>query len=70
MNFPMELPIFQFFYWLVNTAGLGGVITVLVGSGSVLIYTLTHVWFRKGAEADERDTYTYPAPTLGHDESE
>ena len=26
MNFPMDYPIFQFFYWLVNTPGLGGIV--------------------------------------------
>ena len=70
MNFPMEYPIFQFFYWLVNTTGLGGIIVALVGGGSVLAYALPLRWIRNGAQADERDTYAYPTPTLGHGESE
>ena len=70
MNFPMEYPIFQFFYWLVNTASLGGIAVMLMGGGSVLAYALTLRWIRLGADADERDTYAYPTPTLHHSESE
>jgi hypothetical protein len=70
MNFPMEIPLFQFFYWLVNTAGLGGIVVGLVGGGSMLAYALTLRWIRSGADADERDTYSYPTPALHHPESE
>jgi len=70
MNFPMQYPIFQFFYWLVNTTSLGGIAVAFVGGGSVLAYFLTLRWIRGGGDADERDTYTYPTPTLHHDPSE
>jgi len=64
MNFPMEYPLFQFFYWLVNTPGLGGIAVALVGGGSVLAYALTLRWIHKGAQAEEAETYTYPTPGL------
>jgi hypothetical protein len=66
MNFPMEYPIFQFFYWLVNTAGLGGVVVALLGGGAVLVYGLITLWIRRGAAADEEDVYTYPTSALHH----
>ena len=64
MNFPMDSPVFQFFYWLVNTAGLGGIAVSLVGGGSVLAYFLTLRWIRRGGEADDAETYAYPTPAL------
>jgi hypothetical protein len=68
MNFPLEYPIFRFFYWLVNTPGLGGIAVSLVGGGSLLAYGLILRWIRKGAAAEETETYTYPTPALhGHD---
>ncbi len=70
MNFPMQYPVFQFFYWLVNTAGLGGIAVAFVGGGSVLAYFFTLRWIRGGADADERETYTYPTPTLHYGQSE
>ncbi len=66
MNFPMEFPIFQFFYWLVNTPGLGGIVVALVGGGSVLAYSLTLHWIRLGAQVEETETYSYPTPALHH----
>ena len=69
MNFPMEYPLFQFFYWLVNTAGLGGIAVSLVGGGSVLAYALTLHWIHSGGRADEPETYTYPTPALHDHES-
>lgn len=70
MNFPMEYPLFRFFYWLINTAGLGGIVATLLGGGSLAIYLLTLRWIKQGAEADERDTYAYPTPALHSHESE
>ena len=66
MNFPMEFPIFQFFYWLVNTPGLGGIVVALVGGGSVLAYSLALYWIRLGAQVEETETYSYPTPALHH----
>lgn len=68
MNFPIENPLFQFFYWLVNTAGLGGIVVALVGGGSVLAYVLTLRWIARGADAEEDEIYAYPTPALhGHE---
>jgi hypothetical protein len=67
MNFPLEYPIFRFFYWLVNTPGLGGIAVSFVGGGSMLACALTLRWIRKGAMADEVESYAYPTPALHHD---
>jgi hypothetical protein len=64
MNFPMQYPLFQFFYWLVNTPGVGGVTVALVGGGSLLTYALTLRWIHAGSQAKESDTYAYPTPAL------
>lgn len=64
MNFPMQYPIFQFFYWLVNTAGLGEVAVAIVGSGSLLAYFLTLRWIAHGGRTDDPETYAYPTPAL------
>lgn len=64
MNFPLEYPIFRFFYQLINTAGLGGIIAVLLGVGSISASLLTLRWIKRGANVDERETYTYPTPAL------
>ena len=64
MNFPMQYPIFQLFYWLVNTAGLGGIAVSIVGGGSVLAYSLALRWIHKGGQAEEQETYAYPTPAL------
>lgn len=64
MNFPLEYPLFRFFYWLVNTPGLGGLAVGVVGGGSLFVYGLTLRWIRNGAAAEESETYAYPTPTL------
>ena len=64
MNFPMDYPIFQFFYWLVNTAGVGGVAAGLVAGGSILVYLLMLRWITRGSAARETETYAYPTPAL------
>jgi hypothetical protein len=64
MRFPLDNPIFQFFFWLVNTPGLGGlgvgliVVLFVSASGSALR------WVAQGAQADEAETYAYPTPAL------
>jgi hypothetical protein len=64
MRFPIDNPIFQFFFWLVDTPGLGGLIVGLIvvvfvsASGSALR------WIAQGAQADEAETYAYPTPAL------
>ena len=71
MNFPMENPLFQFLYWLINTAGVGGIIVLLIGGGALTAYLLTLRWIVRGAGADEVEVYTFPTSTLlKHSESE
>ncbi len=64
MNFPLDQPIFQFFYWLMNTPGVGGVVVVLIVVLSALIYAGTLFWIARGSQADEPETYAYPTSTL------
>lgn len=64
MNFPMQYPIFQFLYWLLNTSGLGGAAVMILGGGSLVTYLLILYWIREGAQADEADVYAYPTPGL------
>ena len=71
MNFPLENPLFRFLYWLINTAGIGGVTVMIVGGGSLLAYFLTLRWIAHGAQADEAEEYLFPTPALfehGEDE--
>lgn len=63
MNFPLHNPIFQFFYWLVNTPGVGGVVVALAGGGSLLAYGLTLRRIR-AAKDEGNETYSYPTPAL------
>jgi hypothetical protein len=66
MLFPMENPLFQFLYALVDTPGLGGIAVALVGGGSITAYFFALRWIRNGANADENETYTYPTSALTH----
>jgi len=68
MNFPMTQPIFQFFYWLVNTPGLGGAVILLLSLGSVLAAFWTLLWISDGRRAKESETYSYPTPSLFHND--
>jgi hypothetical protein len=68
MHFPMDNPLFQFLYFLVDTPGLGGIVVAMVGGGSITAYFFVLRWIRNGAQADETETYTYPTPTLTHSE--
>ncbi len=68
MNFPMVQPIFQFFYWLVNTPGLGGIVLLVLSSGAVLGACGTLFWINRGKQVDEGDTYSYPTSSLFHDD--
>ena len=70
MNFPMEEPIFRFFYWFVNTPGIGGVFIMLVGGGSLLSYALTLRWITQKGASDDGETFSYPTPALHGDGSE
>lgn len=69
MNFPMEYPIFQFLYWLVNTHGVGSFFAALAGGGSLLYYFLTLRRIR--AAKDERGAiYAFPTSALHQHEEE
>ncbi|NCF65060.1 MAG: hypothetical protein JSV68_14775 [Anaerolineaceae bacterium] len=66
MSIPVDNPVIQFLFWLLHTPGIGGVAVILVGLGSVLVYTLTLVWIRAGRQVGDADTYAYPTPSLIH----
>jgi hypothetical protein len=66
MNFPMENPIFQFLYWLVNTPGNGGIAVGLLAFFVIGSVALALRWVATGANVDERETYAYPTPALHH----
>jgi hypothetical protein len=70
MNFPLEYPLFRLFYWLVDTAGLGGIAAALVGGGSILMYALALYWVTRGSQANEKETYAYPTPAWHHHDEE
>ena len=71
MNFPLEYPVFRLLYWLINTAGVGGVIAIVFGIGSMLAYLLTLRWIQVAADPHELETYAYPTPALlGHEHEE
>ncbi len=56
MNFPDEL-IFRFFYWLVNTPGVGSVFVGFVGVACITGATAALRWIVQGAKVDEEETY-------------
>lgn len=64
MNFPLEGPIFQFLYWLVNTPGLGGLFVGLIVLISLSAYSSALRWIAQGAQANDPETYAYPTPAL------
>ena len=64
MNFPMENELMQILYWLVNTPGLGGLISILLGGGSILTYALMLRWIIQGGNVREDDIYLYPTPSF------
>ncbi len=68
MTIPMAQPIFQFFYWLVNTPGLGGVVLMLLTPGALLASIWTLRWISHGGRAKESETYSYPTPSLFHND--
>ncbi len=67
MNFPMEYPIFQFFYWLVNTPSIGGFVVGILATSILLGYGSVLRWIAQGAESKESETYLYPTSGL-HEE--
>jgi len=69
MNFPMQSPVYQFLYWLVNTPSVGSAIVGLVILGAVGLYALS---LRNivTARSQDGDAYAYPTPALHHHEEE
>lgn len=51
MNFPLEQPLFQFFYWLVNTAGVGSAVVGLLIGSTVVSFGLTLRWIASAKNA-------------------
>lgn len=69
MNFPLDNPLFQFLLWLVDTAGIGGIVVLLVAGGSISAYALTLRWIYLGGKAPESDVYAFPTSSLhSHEE--
>jgi len=59
MNFPMHLPLYQFFHWLVNTPGVGSAFVALAGIGSITTYALTLRWIASARNEGE-ESLPYP----------
>ncbi len=64
MHLPPDNLLIDFLYWMINTAGVGGLAVGLIGGGSLLAYAATLWWIHKGGEALESDVYVYPTPSL------
>ena len=64
MNFPMDYPVFKFFYWLLNTPGLGGIIVSILAGTILLTFGKTLRWIILGGQAAENEVYTYPTSGL------
>lgn len=60
MNFPLEQPIFQFFYWLVNTPGMGAVIIALVVGTAILLFIATLRWIHAARDMGAESLLTPP----------
>ncbi len=59
MNFPLEQPLFQFFYWLVNTAGVGAAVVGLLVGAAVTTFALTLRWIASAKDSSQ-ESYPYP----------
>ena len=59
MNFPLDQPLFQFFYWLVNTPGVGAAVVGLLVGVAVTSFALTLRWIAS-AKSAEQESYSYP----------
>lgn len=63
MNFP-DTPFFHVVYWILNTAGVGGVASILLAGSLFLGFFLAIRWVVMGAKADENEVYSYPTSSL------
>ncbi len=59
MNFPLEQPLFQFFYWLVNTPGVGAAVVGLLVGAAVTTFALTLRWIASAKDVTQ-ESYPYP----------
>jgi len=69
MNFPLEYPIFQFFYWLVNTPGVGGMLVIIIGGVCTAGAFFILRWIALAAKIGESETSSFPSPDF-HPEQE
>ena len=69
MNFPREIPVVEFLFWLINTAGVGGFIAIAIAVGLLIALVIMFRWIWRGGQVDERRTYAFPTPSL-HDDLE
>ena len=70
MNFPMDYPIYGFFYWLVNTPSVGGFFVGILATSILLLFGYVVRWISLGGQAKETETFTYPTSALhehGHE---
>ena len=59
MNFPLDQPLFQFFYWLVNTPGVDAGVVGLLVMGAVASFGWTLRWITSAKSAEE-EALPYP----------
>ncbi|MBI5936202.1 MAG: hypothetical protein HY867_21050 [Chloroflexi bacterium] len=59
MNFPMDEPLFQFFYWLVNTPGIGAAVIGLLVGAAVTVFFLTLRWI-VSAKNESEEGLSFP----------
>lgn len=52
MNFPMGSPIIQFLYWLLNTAGVGAAIVILLILSVMVIFFFSLRWIAIAKKAE------------------
>ncbi|NOZ05635.1 MAG: hypothetical protein GXP41_04690 [Chloroflexi bacterium] len=67
MNWPMDVPFFRFVYYIVNTAGIGGILVGLIATTSLVSYFLTLRGIIGAGNEAEQEEYTYPTPALTHE---
>lgn len=63
MNFP-DTPFFHLVYWLLNTAGIGGIFSLVLATSLITGFFLAIRWVVMGAKADENEVYSYPTSSL------
>lgn len=61
MNFPMDNPLFQFAYWVVNTPMVGGIVVSGIGVAAIVVYALTLRWILSGPADPREEVSAYPS---------